>query len=119
MISVGEQLRCKECGQYTPDRCTCIEWKSCAQWPLDVYKGMYGDGISTDTHINKEAARAVCSALEAEGFGGEGKHFPIKTWIAPAWECQAGIIKHLKEQEEYLRDLETPTDADMKSRFTI
>ncbi len=56
--------------------------QSNALWPADVYKGMYGDSISTDTHRSEEDAQAVCRALEREGFGGERKHFPLKTWTS-------------------------------------
>lgn len=52
-----------------------------AQWDLDVYFGMCGDGITTDTHETKERAQGVCDGLEKYGFGGEGKDFPIKTWV--------------------------------------
>ena len=58
-------------------------WTSHAQWPLETYKGMYGDGISTDTHQTQAQAEAVCAALRREGFGGEGKSFPLKTWVTP------------------------------------
>lgn len=57
--------------------------QSNALWPADVYKGMYGDSISTDTHRSEEDAQAICRALEREGFGGgERKHFPLKTWTS-------------------------------------
>ncbi len=59
------------------------EWQSNAQWPLEVFKGMYGDGISTDKHQSEEAAQNVCDALEIDGFGGQGEYFPIKTWVSP------------------------------------
>jgi len=82
MVSVGEQMRCKKCNQYMPDRCTCVEWQSNAQWPLDTYRGIDGKGISTDMHRNKEAAVAVCDGLKKKGFGGEGKVFPVKVWVS-------------------------------------
>jgi len=77
----GSELRCKECNQYKPDRCTRKEWASHAKWPLEVYKGADGKGISTDTHRTKEAAQIVCGALKAKGFGGMGELFPISTWV--------------------------------------
>ena len=77
----GQQLRCPKCNQYVPDRCTCDEWESVVQWPKDCYQGMYGDGISTNKHRSKEHALAVCRALEKEGFGCEGKYYPIETWV--------------------------------------
>lgn len=59
-----------------------MPYQSNALWPEHVYRGMYGDGISTDLHPSEEAARAVCEGLEREGFGGERKHFPIRTWVS-------------------------------------
>lgn len=59
-----------------------MSWQSNAQWPLDVYRGPYGDGISTDTHRSQEEAEAVCRLLKRDGFGGERKHFPIRTWVS-------------------------------------
>jgi hypothetical protein len=56
--------------------------QSNAQWPLDVYRGMYGDGISTDTHETEEQAAGVCAGLLRYGFGGEGKHFPLAVWVS-------------------------------------
>jgi hypothetical protein len=60
------------------------KWQSNAQWPLDVYRGMDGKGISTDTHHSESAANYVCKLLERQGFGSEGKHFPIRTWVSEA-----------------------------------
>ena len=51
-------------------------WKSKAVW---------GEGFnnitSEDSHYTKEQAEAVCHILERDGFGGEGKYFPIKTCV--------------------------------------
>lgn len=63
-------------------------WKSCAQWP-------HQEAITTDTHDTEGAASAVCDLLERWGLGGEGKHFPIKTWVEPVTPnqcmgCQGG-----------------------------
>ena len=58
-------------------------WTSHAQWPLEVYRGMRGDGISTDTHPSPEAAQAVCDGLLRDGFGGEREHFPLRVWVTP------------------------------------
>lgn len=56
--------------------------QSNALWPADVYKGEYGNSISTDTHRTEAEAEAVCRGLQREGFGGERKHFPLKTWTS-------------------------------------
>lgn len=52
-----------------------------AKWPLEVYRGMDGKGISTDTHESLEGAIAVCRALKRDGFGGQGKEFPLDVWV--------------------------------------
>ena len=62
-------------------------WQSCAQWPTDVYSGTDGNGMSTDKHVTKERAKAVCRILEKNGFGGAGKSYPIKTWVKPEHQC--------------------------------
>lgn len=49
-------------------------WISWAEWPEDVYSAR----ISTDEHSTMEQARAVAGGLQRNGFGGEGKHFPIE-----------------------------------------
>jgi hypothetical protein len=36
---------------------------------------------TSDEHDTREQAQAVCDMLEREGFGGEGKMFPVKTWV--------------------------------------
>ena len=58
------------------------KFQSNAQWPLDVYRGMRGDGISTDVHETRDGAQAVCDALRREGFGGQREHFPLLVWVS-------------------------------------
>lgn len=53
-----------------------------AQWPLEVYRGEYGDGITSDEHHTREEAQHICNALKREGFGGQGVHFPIRTLVS-------------------------------------
>jgi hypothetical protein len=60
---------------------TAEKWISHARWPLNVYRGEHGDGISTDTHLSEAEAKAVCRGLEREGFGGQARAFPIETWV--------------------------------------
>lgn len=55
-------------------------FKSCAQWPFTLEVGSE-DHITKDLHYTRKEAECICSLLEKEGFGGEGKIFPIKTWI--------------------------------------
>lgn len=58
------------------------QFQSNAQWDLEVYRGSDGKGISTDNHSTRKMANIVCDLLEENGFGGERKHFPIKTWVS-------------------------------------
>ncbi len=60
------------------------KWLSHARWPLDVYRGERGDGVSTDTHLSEGEAKAICAGLEREGFGGQRRAFPIETWVTRA-----------------------------------
>lgn len=62
-------------------------WISHAQWPLNVYRGMDGKGISTDTHKTKEEALSVCHGLLRDGFGGNGADFPLRTWVTKAGDA--------------------------------
>lgn len=50
--------------------------QSFAQWPAGTCPG----DISFDSHESKKHAEGVCRRLNKEGFGGQGKVFPIKTW---------------------------------------
>jgi len=38
------------------------------------------NNITTDLHETEDQAKAVCRGLERTGLGGEGKHFPKRTW---------------------------------------
>lgn len=58
------------------------QFQSNALWPAEVCSSMYGDNISTDTHTTEEEAEGVCRGLQHEGFAGEGRHFPIRTWVS-------------------------------------
>lgn len=57
-----------------------MKYTSNAKWPrMDAYLG--NADVTSDEHDTKEQAQAVCDILEREGFGGEGKMFPVKTWV--------------------------------------
>jgi hypothetical protein len=61
-----------------------MKYKSIAQWDKNQVKYLGNvDNISEDTHDTKEQAEAVCRLLERDGFGGNGKFFPIRTWTEP------------------------------------
>ena len=57
-----------------------MSWLSFAEWPEGVYSNVYDEPISEDTHRTEGAAKAVCRALERDGFGGDRQHFPVRTW---------------------------------------
>jgi len=46
-----------------------------AQWPDKT--------TSTDQHETREQAQAVLSFLKQNGLGGDGKVFPVATWVTP------------------------------------
>lgn len=76
-------LRCKRCHRYWPDKCVCSQpHRSVARWPEhpDICLGSAANE-STDEHPNREAAETVCRLLEANGFGGLGKVFPVSTHV--------------------------------------
>jgi len=123
----GSDLRCTKCNQYFPDRCTCEEWQSNVQWPKECYQGMYGDGVSTDKHRSKEGAFNVCSALQDEGFGCMGEHFPIQTWVTKVGEPDAILaairlgrdIRLAQEETERLQKDRIVPNEKLKERFDI
>ena len=60
-------------------------WRSCAQWDRSV-RGFYANNVTKDDHETYEQAFAVTLMLERQGLGGEGIHFPLKTWVEPIEE---------------------------------
>ena len=58
-----------------------IKYISNARWPRGTVAG-YDDYISTDYHETFQQAEKVCEMLEDEGFGGDGKIFPVETWVS-------------------------------------
>jgi len=59
------------------------EWTSNAEWPWpkgSVVQKRANDK-TTDFHYTEAEAKAVCRMLERDGLGGEGKIFPIRTWV--------------------------------------
>lgn len=56
-----------------------MAFTSNAQWPEGTYPSGK-DLTMADSHFEKDADR-VCELLEKDGWGGEGKVFPIRTWV--------------------------------------
>ena len=49
-----------------------------AQWPIGQFPS--GHDVTTDSHDSEQEAESVCEILERDGWGGERKVFPLKTW---------------------------------------
>lgn len=60
---------------------TKIKYLSKAQWPVGAIAQKRVNDVTTDRHRTEASALAVCRMLERDGLGGEGKIFPIRTWI--------------------------------------
>lgn len=56
------------------------KYVSNAKWSDEVSTGTL-DNVSKDYHRTEEQAENVCRMLKKRGLGGEGKIFPIKTWV--------------------------------------
>ncbi len=56
--------------------------QSNALWPPGVCASRWNDNISTDKHRTQEEAEGVCRMLQREGFGGNGKAFPLRVWVS-------------------------------------
>ena len=56
-------------------------WKSCAIWPEGCCSAI--GNYSDDTLGSKDRAKAICQLLHENGFGGDRKYFPVKTWVVP------------------------------------
>lgn len=53
-----------------------MNYKSIAIWP----PGLVDDDRTEDNHPSRESAWGACCLLRRNGFGGDGKVFPIHTW---------------------------------------
>jgi len=56
-------------------------WQSTAKWPYPNVDLGNTDNTSTDKHATEEEALAVCRSLEENGFGGDGRVFPLETRV--------------------------------------
>lgn len=55
-----------------------------AEWPD---RTMFGsEQITTDRHYSKKEAAAEGELLRKNGFGGDRKVFPLRTWVEPIKE---------------------------------
>lgn len=61
-------------------------WLSNAMWPAGTIVGgtiLQNDQITSDFHSSRKEARSICQMLMRDGFGGDGKIFPVKVWVEP------------------------------------
>lgn len=58
-----------------------MKWTSNAQWPKGSICQRRANDKTTDSHLTEAAAGAVCRMLARDGLGGEGKVFPLRTWV--------------------------------------
>ena len=61
------------------------KWTSNAEWP-DTAPIFNGTRVTTDIHADEQVALGVCRLLNKEGWGGERKIFPKRTWVEPVKE---------------------------------
>lgn len=60
-----------------------------AKWPDDSgVHDSYGEPESQDRHSTEREALSVCKMLERDGLGGEGKIFPVRTWVSEKCESE-------------------------------
>jgi len=67
---------------------TRTQWESWARWPAGVMGKQ--EQNSMDFHDSDEQAEAVCQMLKRDGFGGNGKAFPLATWVLPPNDAATG-----------------------------
>lgn len=59
--------------------CPKPEWQSCALWAPGVVCEV--DNTTRDNHYTEGEAQGVCRLLERNGFGGDKKVYPVRTWV--------------------------------------
>ena len=68
-------------------------WTSNAQWPKNSIIQRRANDKTVDFHLTEAAAKAVCRMLERDGLGGEGKVFPLRTWVENTTSHQQEELK--------------------------
>lgn len=58
-----------------------MKFLSVARWPAGEVSLGDPRNESRDTHDTREQAQAICDRLRREGFGGDGKIFPLETRV--------------------------------------
>ena len=67
-------------------------FQSNAKWPAPVRRGNTGN-TSSDSHDSHDFAAAICARLREQGFGGERKIFPLRTWVSPVGQPEIVLAR--------------------------
>lgn len=85
-MGIGEAYEFEKTGRIDPEPRP-KAWRSIAVWPETIRVGnTVSKNESDDTHSSRGQAEAVCKLLQEQGFGGEGKVFPVSTRVEPVWD---------------------------------
>ncbi len=71
-------------------------WQSVAEWPKGTIC-CHANDITTDDHGSMEQASGVVALLKKNGFGGDGKVFPIRAYVRLKPECEAARRERVKD----------------------
>lgn len=58
-----------------------VMFSSNARWPVGTYA--FGSDRTSVGEQSARMARVVCEMLASDGWGGEGKIFPLEVWVEP------------------------------------
>jgi len=58
-------------------------FRSFARWPSGTLPHESPPDASYDDHETAAQAQGVCDLLRKNGLGGDGKVFPLETWVIP------------------------------------
>ena len=57
-------------------------FRSFARWPAGTHFGEQCD-VTSDDHFTEAEANGVGDLLKQNGYGGNGRIFPLETWVIP------------------------------------
>lgn len=56
-----------------------MKFSSCAEWPKGT--APHSNDVTKDENGPWASSNAICNRLSKEGFGGDGKVFPLRVWV--------------------------------------
>jgi hypothetical protein len=56
-----------------------MKFSSCAQWPKGTAE--FSNDVTKDENGSWQQANGIATRLRREGFGGDGKIFPLRVWV--------------------------------------